>query len=182
MKIGIVTTTVRDGRNGIKVANWVLDIANKRNDEGVSYEIIDLKDYNLPIMGTEEKSDYDNIKKWKETIKSFDGFIFIQSEYNHAPSGVFKNALDFLNVELKEKVISFVGYGGIGAGRSIEQIKLTVSTFSSVTTGKAVNLLINTDFENMTEFKPKDYQTPALNDLLDETVRWTKAFVNIRNN
>jgi|SRR5690625_314770 len=180
MKIGIVTTTVREGRNGIKVANWVLENANKRNDEGVTYELVDLKDYNLPIMGLEKESDLDNIKNWKNKINEYDGFIFITSEYNHAPSGVFKNALDYLREELKEKVISFVGYGGIGAGRAIEQIKLNVSTFSSVTTGISVNLLINNDFINMTEFKPQDYQIPILNQLLDETIRWTKAFKSIR--
>lgn len=180
MKIGIVTTTVREGRNGIKVANWVLENANKRNDEGMTYELVDLKDYNLPIMGLEKESDLDNIKNWKNKINEYDGFIFITSEYNHAPSGVFKNALDYLREELKEKVISFVGYGGIGAGRAIEQIKLNVSTFSSVTTGISVNLLINNDFINMTEFKPQDYQIPILNQLLDETIRWTKAFKSIR--
>lgn len=181
MKIGIVTTTIREGRNGINVANWVLENAKKRNEDNVEYSLVDLKDFNLPIMGMQKEEDLTNISNWKSTMGSFDGFIFIQSEYNHAPSGVFKNALDYLNVELKEKVIGFVGYGGIGGGRAIEQIKLTVSTFSAITTGVAVNLLINTDFVNMNEFKPKDYQITALNNLLDETVRWTKAFKTIRN-
>lgn len=181
MKIGVVTTTVREGRNGIKVANWVLDHAKSRNDNGVNYELVDLKNFNLPIMGLEKDSDIENITKWKNKMNEFDGFIFIISEYNHAPSGVFKNALDYLKEELHEKVISFVGYGGIGAGRAIEQIKLNVSTFSSATTGIAVNLLINTDFVNMTEFRPQEHQVPILNNLLDETIRWTKGFINIRS-
>lgn len=177
MKIGIITTSIREGRNGIKVANWVLEEALKRND-GATYELVDLKDYNLPIMGL--AGDFDAVNDWKNKINELDGLIFVTSEYNHAPSGVFKNALDYLNPELKEKVISFVGYGGIGGGRAIEQLKLVVSTFSAVTTGIGVNLLLNNDFINMSEFNPQSYQLEALTNMLDETVRWTGAFKAIR--
>lgn len=179
MKIGIITTSIREGRNGIKVANWVLEEALKRND-GATYELVDLKDYNLPIMGL--AGDFDAVSNWKNKINELDGLIFVTSEYNHAPSGVFKNALDYLKGELTEKVVAFVGYGGVGGSRSIEQIKLTLSTLSVVTTGISVNFFINTDFINYSKLDPKPFHVDALNSLLDETVRWTKAFIEVRNN
>lgn len=181
MKIAIVTTTIREGRNSIKVANWVLDNAKKYNDK-VLFEIVDLKDYQLPIFGSDLKeTDNEVINTWKNKINEYDGYIFITAEYNHSLPGVFKNALDYLKMELKEKVISFVGYGGIGGGRSIEQLKLIVSTFSSITTGISVNFFINTDFINFKELNAKDYHVGALNGLLDETIRWTDAFIKVRN-
>lgn len=181
MKIAIVTTTVRENRNSIKVANWVLENAKNFEDDQVSFELVDLKDFKLPFLGTTPNEEEGiAIKTWKDKMNSFDGFIFVTAEYNRAASGVFKNALDYLNAEIKEKVVSFVGYGGLGAARSIEQLRVTLATTSTATTGIAVNLLINTDFVNMSEFEPKDYQVKALHNVFNESIRWNKALKTMR--
>ena len=48
LKTGIITGSTRPGRNAEQVAKWVYDFASKRND--AEYELIDLKDYNLPLL------------------------------------------------------------------------------------------------------------------------------------
>lgn len=53
MKIGIIVGSVREGRNGDAVGKWMYDFASNRKDEDVEYELVDLKDYNLPFLGAE---------------------------------------------------------------------------------------------------------------------------------
>lgn len=180
MKIGIVTTTVRDGRVSLDVAKWVLENAQKRPEKDVTYELVDLKDYQLPIMGLGSDADMATIGAWSEKMASFDGFIFVIAEYNRAPSGVFKNALDYLKAELTERPVAFVGYGSLGAARSIEQMRQSLATISVPATGIAVNLLLAIDFENWSVFKPQAHQLPALDKMFTEIYRWTKAFKHIR--
>lgn len=47
MKIGIILGSIRDDRKGESVARWVADKANGRNAE---YELVDLKDYDVPLV------------------------------------------------------------------------------------------------------------------------------------
>lgn len=180
MKIGIVTTTVREGRASINVANWVLEHAKKNGLEGVEYELVDLKDYQLPFLGQGTEAELAVVGKWVEKMTSLDGFIFVTAEYNRAPSGVFKNALDYLKAELTEKPVSFVGYGSLGGARSIEQLRQSLATISVPTPGIAVNLLLAIDFENWTVFKPQEHQLPALQSLFVENYNWAKAFKSLR--
>jgi len=77
MKIGIVTTTVREGRASINVANWVLEHAKKNGLEGVEYELVDLKDYQLPFLGQGTEAELAVVGKWVEKMTSLDGFIFV---------------------------------------------------------------------------------------------------------
>lgn len=179
MKIAILTTTIREGRNSIKVANWVLDNAVKRND-GNTYEIVDLKDFDLPIMGQGTEAQFLEIKRWQDTINGFDAFILVTAEYNHSPSGAIKNALDYLKPEFTDKVVSFVGYGGVGGARAIEQLKLVFSEYQAATTQRQINLMLMADFVNMSELNVQEYQYPALEELFAQTVKWAKAFKSIR--
>src|SRR5690625_3706639 len=107
LKIGIVLGSVREGRNGEQVAKWMMDFANNRNDQDVEYELVDLADYRLPFLGeslpeTEQEEANATIKAWSDKMASFDGYIFITPEYNHAIGGALKNALDYLNTEVNK--------------------------------------------------------------------------------
>ena len=181
MKIGIVTTTIREGRKGIDIANWVLEEAQKRNLK-VNFELIDLKDYDLPMLGAANatKEQLGAIGTWKEKINEMDGFIFVTAEYNHAPSGVFKNALDYLSPELKNKVVSFVGYGAVGGARSIESLKMILSQLLVATTERHIYLMLHIDFENMDKFTPQAYHQASLDEMFAQTLSWTKALSTVR--
>ncbi len=48
MKIGIILGSVRAGRNGEQVANWVRETAEAKG--GAEFELIDLKTFELPRM------------------------------------------------------------------------------------------------------------------------------------
>lgn len=180
MKIGIITTTVRGNGQSSSVAKWLLDFATKRND-GNTYELVDLKDYDLPILGIEPTEDQGaSIKAWSEKINELDGFVFAVAEYNHAPSGAIKNALDYLKPELKNKAAGLVGYGGVGAARAIEHMRGILAELGVATVQRNVNLLLAVDFENFQTFKPQDHHEPMLDEMFSQVSDWSKALKTLR--
>lgn len=180
MKIGIITTTIRDGRQSLAVANWLNDLAQKRND-GNTYEVVDLKDFNLPVMGgqaTEEQ--LAGVAAWGNKIDEFDGFVFVTAEYNHSPSGAIKNALDFLKPQFANKAAALVGYGGVGGARAIEHMRMILAELQVATVQRNVNLLLAVDFVNFSEFAPKDHHAPMVDEMFTQLTNWSKALKPLR--
>lgn len=182
LKIGIILGSVREGRNGLAVAHWALEKARAASDDSlVSYELVDLVDYDLPFLGTQTTPEQDlAIKNWSEKIASFDGYIFITAEYNHGVAGAFKNALDFLKPEFKDKAVAFIGYGGLGAARSIENLRVIVAELGLASTQRNVNLSLMTDFENMSVLKPAAFHDGEVAELVSQLTNWSKALKTIR--
>lgn len=183
LKIGIIIGSVRQGRNAEAVANWMYDFAAKRND--ADYELVDLANYKLPFLGEElpeERQDEANsaIKSWSDKMASFDGYIFVAPEYNHAVGGALKNALDFLKPEVANKVAGFVGYGSLGGTRAHENLRLIFGELSVADVRTAVTFSLITDFENMSVFKPAEYHASNANAMLNEVLAWGTALKTIR--
>lgn len=181
LKIGIVLGSVRQGRNGKAVADWTYEFASKRGD--AEYEIVDLAEYKLPFLGAElpesqQQEAADAIKAWSEKIASFDGYIFIAPEYNHAIGGAFKNALDFLKPEVSNKAAGFVAYGSLGGARAIENLRLILGELQVADVRTAVTFSLMTDFVNMSEFTPADYHATNANEMLDQVLAWSGALKN----
>jgi len=60
-------------------------------------------------------------RRWQKKVGEFDAFIFTAAEYNRGPTAVLKNALDYAYAEWSNKPVAFVGYGGVGGARAVEQ-------------------------------------------------------------
>lgn len=183
LKVGIIQGSVRQGRNGEAVANWVYDFATKRND--AEYEVVDLANYKLPFLGAElpaEEQEAANaaIKAWSDKMASFDAYIFVTPEYNHAIGGALKNATDFLKPEVANKAASFVGYGSLGGTRAHENMRLILGELSVADVRTAVTFSLMSDFENMSVFKPAEYHAANANAMLDELLAWGGALKTIR--
>jgi NAD(P)H-dependent FMN reductase len=183
LKIGIILGSTRPGRKGEAVALWVTDVAKKRND--ASFELVDIADYNLPLLDEPMPASKGKYSKphtiaWSQKINSFDGFIFVTPEYNHATSGALKNALDFLFNEWKDKAAGFVGYGGIGGARAIESLRQIVGELHMADVRAQVGLSLFTDFENFSVFKPAQHQEAAVNTMLDQVIAWSGALKSLR--
>lgn len=182
LKIGIVIGSVRQGRNAEAVANWMYDFAAKRND--AEYELVDLANYKLPFLGEElpaERQEEANnaIKSWSDKMASYDGYIFVTPEYNHAIGGALKNALDYLNPELNNKAAGFVGYGSLGGTRAHENMRLILGELQVADVRTAVTFSLMSDFENMSVFKPADYHAGNANTMLDQVLAWSGALKTI---
>ena len=183
MRIAIIIGSTRPGRNGPKVAQWAYDIASKRSS--ASYELVDLVDFNLPlldepvppVMGPPSK---DHTKRWAEKVAGFDGFVFVTPEYNHGPPAALKNALDFLFKEWTNKAAGFVGYGGTGAVRSVDMLRMICSNLELADVRAQVSLTFAADFENFVNFKPLPHQEKTLGQVLDQVEAWAGALKPLR--
>jgi NAD(P)H-dependent FMN reductase len=185
LKIGIILGSVREGRNGEQVANWTLDFAKSRNEADVAYELVDLADYRLPFLGerlpeAEKEQAEQTIKAWSEKMASFDGYIFVVPEYNHAIGGALKNALDYLNPEVNNKAAGFVGYGSLGGTRAHENMRLILGELQVADVRTAVTFSLMADFENFSVFKPADYHKDNANQMFDQVIAWSGALKTVR--
>lgn len=177
LKIGIVLGSTREGRVSPQVGEWVKKIADARGD--AEYEIIDLADYKLPLLG-EPGGDASGAAAWSQAIAKQDGFVFIVQEYNHSITGALKNGLDYLREEWNNKAAGIVSYGSVGGARATEHLRgiLGELSIADVRVHPALSLFI--DFENGTDFKPKEVQTQSVNDMLDQVISWSTALKTIR--
>jgi NAD(P)H-dependent FMN reductase len=182
-KIGIVLGSTRPGRNGEAVAKWVYDIASARGD--ADYELVDIARFELPLLDEPYPASLGqytqpHTRAWAAKVAEFDGFVFVTPEYNHSISGALKNALDYLHAEWADKAAGFVGYGGTGATRAVEHLRLVLAEIQVATVRSQVALSLFTDFENFSVFRPNEHQTGALAATLDQVVRWSQALQPLR--
>ncbi len=185
LKIAIIVGSTRPGRNGEKVARWVYDQAKQRQD--AEFELVDLADFNLPNYDEPGSPSMAPLTKphainWAKKVGAFDGFIFVTPEYNHATSGVLKNALDFVYHEWNNKACGFVSYGSVGGVRAVENLRLIVGELQMADVRTNVAFSLFTDFENFSEFKPNhDIHVPSLNGMLDQLIAWSGALKTLRH-
>jgi NAD(P)H-dependent FMN reductase len=181
--IGIIIGSTRPGRNGEKVARWVLENAEQRTD--AEFELVDLRDYPLPLFEETTSPARDpfraeHVTAWAEKIASLDGFVFVSPEYNHSTTGVLKNAMDYLYPEWNNKAAAFVTYGGAGGARAAEHLRLIASELQLATVRGQVALSLLTDFQNFSELTPAPHQLMFLGQTLDQLVAWSDALSPLR--
>jgi len=183
LNVGIIIGSTRPGRKAEVVARWVYDIAAKRGD--ASFEVVDIADFDLPLLDeavppSMNQYSKPHTKAWAAKIATFDAFVFVTPEYNHSISGALKNAIDFLFREWNDKAAGFVGYGGVGGVRAVEQLRLVMGEIKIADVRAQVALSLFTDFENFTTFKPAPQQTAAVNAMLDDLIAWGEALRMMR--
>ena len=183
--IKIITSTTREGRKGIAVANWINELARQNNMNNI--ELLDLAEINLPFMDEPnhprlQKYQHEHTKKWSETIRAADAFIIVLAEYNFGFPAPIKNAIDYLFNEWMNKPVAFVSYGGISGGlRSTQMLKQVVTTLQMMPLVNQVNLpffakLINDDGI----FVPDETITKSAEVMLSELDRWSDALKVMR--
>jgi NAD(P)H-dependent FMN reductase len=111
----------------------------------------------------------------------FDAYIFVTAEYNHAPSGALKNALDFVYGEWNNKAAGFVAYGASSNGsRAVEHLRQIMGELQIADVRAQVLLSLYTDFENFAVFKPNPMHEANLSAMLDQVVSWGEALKRVR--
>ena len=185
LKVAIIIGSTRPGRNGEAVGRWIYEKAKNRDD--AEYELVDIKDYNLPLLDEPippSMSRYSNehTKIWSTKIDSFDAYVFVTPEYNHGIPGALKNAIDFLFKEWNNKVAGFVSYGSAGGVRAVEQLRLVMAEVKVATVRAQVQLSLFTDFENFSTFKPHEIHVKSTNNMLDEVISWASVMKTLRTN
>jgi len=79
-------------------------------------------------------------QRWAAKLATLDGLIVVTPEYNHGPSAVLKNALDYAYREYVRKPLAFVGYCSVGAARAVEHLRLVATELQMVSIRHAVHI------------------------------------------
>ena len=187
-KIGVVIGSTRPNRFGDKPATWIAEIAKARGD--LDIEIVDLRDYPLPFFEEERSpawgpSTGEVAQLWQKKVAELDGFIFTAAEYNHGPTAVLKNALDYAYNEWKHKPAAFVGYGGVGGARAVEQLRMHAVELQMAPTKAAVHVTL-VDFLQILQQGKKledfEHLNQAAAGTVEELAWWAKVLKNAREN
>jgi len=183
-RIAVIVGSTRPTRFADVPAKWILKQAQARGDMDV--ELVDLRDHALPFFDEMASnlwmpSRNPEAIRWQETVGRFDGYIFVVAEYNRSITGVLKNALDQAYKEWNRKPFTAIGYGGIGAARAVEHLRLIGVELQMVSTHAAVHIG-GSDFvavHPMFGKKPiEDIEAsllPSTKTALDELLWWANA-------
>lgn len=183
MHIQVIVGSVREGRRAKPVADWVCAQAAARED--CSLELVDLKDWNLPLMSLAKPpiiGDYDDPlqQRWAQKVAQGDGYLFVAPEYNHGYSPALKNALDYLYAEWIRKPASFVTYGGVAGARGVEQLRLVLVELRMAPLRDALHIADIGHKLNDGVFAGDANDASQLNAMLDDLVWWGTALTTAR--
>ena len=186
-RIGVIVSSTRSRRFADIPAQWLWQIVSKRDD--AEFELIDLRDYPMPFF--EEKlspmhgpPENEAALRWGAKIANLDGYIFITAEYNHGVTAVLKNALDYAYMEYNRKPAAFVGYGGAGGARAIEQLRLVLAELQvaslkhTVHIGAGEKIGIARQGKSMADYP---YLADSTAPMLNEIVWWSDALKAARD-
>ena len=165
------------------LAKW-LKQAQARGDMEV--ELVDLRDFVLPFFDEKASnrwmpSQNPEAVRWQQTIGRFDGFIFVAAEYSHSITGALKNGLDEAYNEWGHKPFTAIGYGGVGAARAVEHLRLIAIELQMVSTRTAVHIggsdfaAVHPAFGNKPMAEIEAHLLPSTKTALDELAWWAKA-------
>lgn len=90
MKIGLLVGSLRKDSYNKKVAEIVKDIINE-SEEAKIIDLSEIPFYNEDLDGDNEIDAFKNIR---EELRSYDGYIFFQPEYNRSVTPILKNIVD----------------------------------------------------------------------------------------
>jgi NAD(P)H-dependent FMN reductase len=185
----LIVGSTRPNRFADVPAKWIARGAAERPD--FELDVLDLRDWPLPFLEepaspTATGGVFSNpvAQRWCRKLGEFDGFIATAAEYNHGPTAVLKNALDSALNEWKDKPIAFVGYGGVGGARAIEQLRMNAIELSMAPIKTAVHVGLEPFLGVLMQGKSLDdypFLVTARTAMFDQLVWWARALESARS-
>ena len=137
MKIAVILGSIRPERATERVAKWVANEAGKL--EGAEVEIVDLKDYPLPLFNepgspqyTPDRKPTGEVKKWLDKLDEADAVVIASPEYNRSIPGPLKNALDYIAFELAKKPVALVTHGSVGGAYAMADYRIALAQMHAI--------------------------------------------------
>jgi len=180
----IVLGSVREGRVGLPIAEWVRRTAEA--DGRFDVDFVDLAALALPPM---DEPNHPRLRQytrphtvaWSQRVAAADTFLFCFPEYNYSYAAPIKNAIDYLTLEWDRKPVGFVNWGGNSGGtRAQVALRPVVTALGMVMTHGSIE--INVPHAQVTDgvFEPNDQQRTVLTSQLDELTRLDQALKPLR--
>ncbi|WEK35077.1 MAG: NAD(P)H-dependent oxidoreductase [Candidatus Pseudobacter hemicellulosilyticus] len=185
-KLKVISSTVRPGRKGPLVAQWIAEQANATGD--FDAEVLDLGEIKLPVFDEAvhplmRQYEQPHTKEWAARIDEADAFVFVTAEYNYSYPASLRNALEYLHHEWGYKAAGLVSYsmGPFGGVRAINNLKMDLVTLKIMPLAEFVpipslgNLLTEEGAFQSSELVDKSVAA-----MLKQLARWTKGMKSIR--
>lgn len=126
----------RAERQGIKLANWIVDQLKAAGDAA---ELIDAKSENLPMLD-QRYSDYaagsapTAMTTLAQKISAADGFAFVTGEYNGGVQSGLKNLVDHFLPEFAQRPAAIASYsaGPFAGLRAAQDWRITLGALGMV--------------------------------------------------
>ena len=182
MKVQVIIGSVRPGRVSERIATWV--VAEAKKIDGFEVETVDLKDY--PMMPFDEpvspqfnpdRQPTPVVKKWLDKLGEAEAYVIVSPEYSRSIPGPMKNAIDYLDFQLKRKPVALVAHGTNGGAQAVSDYRvilpqLKAITVPEVTYLKGASELFNEDGVLSDEAKANPYgPATALKNTLED-LKW----------
>jgi NAD(P)H-dependent FMN reductase len=136
----------------------------------------------LPAALLASDSPQEAVARWAKKVAEANGYIIVSPEYNHGYSAVLKNAFDHTYAEWHRKPIGFVGYGGVGGARAIEQLRMVAIEFEMAPIRNAVHLPTEV-YLGVNQGKPEPFEPvkAQAERFLTQLLWWTNALKKARS-
>ena len=130
MKIAVILGSVREQRQGIKAARFMVNVLKEKKHD---VQLIDPIEYDLPLLN-KRYSDYEegkapeSMKKLLEHLREADAFVIVSAEYNHSIPPALSNLLDHFFRETygfkPAGIVTYSGgpFGGVRAGSHLRSL------------------------------------------------------------
>ena len=185
MKLMIIWGSSRQGRGGGVVTEWVKRHAGQ--DGRFELDFVDLRELNLPFYDepsspfsmAKEGKDYTHPegKSWAQRVGACDGVIIVTPEYNHGPTAVLKNALDWVGPEWVDKPVGFISYGGgAGGARAVEQLRSITIELGLVQLANPIHFVAYRHAFSEQGEPQREGTNDALKKMFDELIRLHDIF------
>ncbi len=179
----IIIGSVRPGRIGLPIAQWVHDRAAAAGHE---IDLVDLAELNLPFMDEPEQPAKRAYTKshtiaWSARVEQAEAVLLVSPEYNHSYSPALKNALDFLANEWQAKPVGVVSYGGASGGlRGAAALDAVLSTLGLVRV--PVDMAISGPHAHLVDgaFAATEKQDATLARMIEQLGRYAEALRPLR--
>ncbi|MFD8724163.1 NADPH-dependent FMN reductase [Streptomyces sp. NPDC059629] len=185
-KLVILVGSVREGRFGPVVAEWVAEQANAHGAFDV--EVVDLAAYDIPLALPAESPKYageayprpSGMAALTDALTAADAFLVITPEYNHSYPASLKAAIDWHFTQWTAKPVAFVTYGGAAGGRhAVLHLENVLTELHAVTIRDG--LAFPNYFTAWQDGSPLDPGAEGYaKTLLDQLAWWTRTLRNGR--
>ena len=181
-KIAIIVGSVRQNRQGIKVARWMEE---KLKERGHVVYFIDPLELDLPLldkMYKEISNPSTKLTQLRNQIIEADGYIPVTPEYNHSTSAAMKNTLDYFLEEYYFKPSAIVSYsvGGYGGVNAVQSLRLIFAELGAPAISSSFSISkVQEVFDDNGELRDKRYEKRVLR-FIEEFEWYIEAFKNQR--
>ncbi len=183
LNVKIILASARAGRFGDKPAKWIEEIA--KSTEGLNVELIDLKDWQLPVFAQPVSPAYvtgsygnADVDRWAGKIAEADAFIVVTPEYNHGYPATLKNHIDSIYREWNKKPVCFVAYGSTGGARVTQQLREVAIELQMAPIRNSVHIMapwLLTEADGALKAGVLDQYVKPAQAMLEQLVWWANA-------